>query len=398
MSFGHSIHELPKGCLTAGAPLFVGTDLRKEYGGPVNTIGRFQEALGGDVVSFSRSKLIPQRTPNQENVTHIPVASNQLGRSFSYANPDTLRKIDQLVSRATVLSCHGIFRYHNNWVARQSTANSKPYWIVPHGSLDPWVFTYRRWMKMAWWKLCGRRILNNAAAVIFATKREQEKAQHLYRGKNSFVIPWPVSPIPSVGQAAIADFREELNIQHGDRVLLFLGRLHSMKQPLETMRAFAQAKLDNCHLVVAGCDGDISVTQAEAYATQLNAQNIHVVGPAWGREKHRLFNACDGFILLSHRENFGHSVAEAMSAAKPVIVSAGVDLMHDFGNARAGWIVDPKNRQQVAQAIMEFSQLPTSNLRNLGATGQRLIQAYSFDTFKFHLCSLHQRSIESIKS
>ena len=93
----------------------------------------------------------------------------------------------ELARNYDVIVCHMLFRYHNDWATRLGI----PYFVVPHGSLDPYVFSYRRLQKELWMLACGTRFFR-AEGVIFATQRESQKVFRGIGSDKAHVINWPV--------------------------------------------------------------------------------------------------------------------------------------------------------------------------------------------------------------
>ena len=54
--------------------------------------------------------------------------------------------------------------------------------------------------------------------------------------------------------------------------------------------------------------------------------------------KRDAFVAADAFILPSHQENFGMSVAEALSFGVPVLISNRVNIWREIDADRAGYV------------------------------------------------------------
>ena len=54
--------------------------------------------------------------------------------------------------------------------------------------------------------------------------------------------------------------------------------------------------------------------------------------------KQGAFASADAFVLPSHQENFGISVAEALAAGVPVLISNRVNIWREIDADRAGYI------------------------------------------------------------
>ena len=96
----------------------------------------------------------------------------------------------------------------------------------------------------------------------------------------------------------------------GERLLLFLGRLHEKKGCDLLLEAFRRVA-PPLHLVFAGpcADADLEA-RLRALAEGLP---VTFTGPLYGEEKWAALAAAEVFILPSHQENFGMAVAEALA-------------------------------------------------------------------------------------
>lgn len=318
-------------------PVFVGIDVVPSKGGPFKSLGFFRRALGGRVISFTHPDNVREATGE---ITHLTSVGGRLGHMFLPVGPRGLAMADALLDRASLMSCHILFRHSAHWVRSRARRRGIPYWVVPHGCLDPYVFSYRGAIKRTWMHIFGRRILAGAAHVIFSTQRELEKARVWLSRDNGRVVRWPVEPTAAgLHPGDRVKIRASLGIPPDARAVLFLGRLHPMKRPLETLTSFAAAGR-GLHLVIAGPEDGITRRDLFAEATRLGVtRHVTVLPPVYSGDKERLFSAIDGFVSLSIRENFNHAAAEAMASGVPVFLSAGNDLGCDIADRDCGWIL-----------------------------------------------------------
>ena len=77
------------------------------------------------------------------------------------------------------------------------------------------------------------------------------------------------------------------------------------------------------------------------------------------------------FVLMSHQENFGIAIAEAMAAACPVIISDQLDLAQDIEFAKAG-IVCIASPDRTAAALRRLVSDDALRQR-MGANGRALV-------------------------
>ena len=361
--------------------LQIALDCLEEKGGIFKAVRDFQRVLGGTVLSFTVPDLIPES--RNTDFLHIPIATGPFARRYGVPHLGTLRQVVQEYLRdIQLIVVHGMYRYHTQWAANYARAHRIPYWVVPHGALDPWVFSYRRVPKQAWMRLIGARILREANAVIVTTAREGRKGTPYLAGCNVRVVHLPVQQLGTNGREdARLHVRKQLGIPVNARILLFLGRLHPMKRVIETIGAVHKAEHPDVHLVVVGPGTtEMPLDELRTRVRMLGAQNVHVVGPYFGAAKDRWLLGADGFISLSHRENFNYSAAEALACGLPVILSPGNDLAPEISPNRVGWLLGSFALDEAADAIRQFGQSSMKELEDMGAAGAFWASANLTDT------------------
>ena len=332
----------------------------------------FRHALGGAILSFTAPGLIPKT--GATDVIHLPTGDGALARAYGKPERQALGQYARTrLQRVELIVVHGLYRYHAQWGAAFARAHRIPYWVVPHGGLDPWVFSYRSVQKRAWMRLIGSRVLREAQSVVVATAREAEKAARHLAGCRVRVAHLPVAPVAIEGrEEARVSVREQLGIPDDARILLFLGRLHPMKRVVETIDAVHRAADPAVHLVVVGPSSpDLSVEDCRARADALGAGNVHIIGPSFGAGRDRWLLGADALISLSHRENFNYAAAEALSAGLPVILSPGNDLASELAGRGVGWLLKSFAPHEEVEAIREFGAAPVERRRAMGAAGAR---------------------------
>ena len=102
---------------------------------------------------------------------------------------------------------NGLWQYLGFAVWRRYAGTATPYYVFPHGMLDPWfkkAFPLKHLKKWLYWPWAEYRVLRDAAAVVFTSEEERVQARKsfwLYRCREE-VSPLGVeSPPPSSSQA-----------------------------------------------------------------------------------------------------------------------------------------------------------------------------------------------------
>jgi glycosyltransferase involved in cell wall biosynthesis len=205
-----------------------------------------------------------------------------------------------------------------------------PYVIMPHGMLDPVVFARNRKLKACWARMWERSNVQGANLLVFNSSREETKARACgWRLPETLVLPH------TIGQTAGKSLppRTQLEVRYpslsGKTVVAFAGRINWVKN-LDLLIAavgLLQKRDSNISLVFAGPDTDGYQTELQRYANGLGlGNNILFTGMLGDNELAAVYSRADVVALVSKKENFGLSAAEALAAGVPVVLSDGVDI------------------------------------------------------------------------
>ena len=239
---------------------------------------------------------------------------------------------------------NGIWQYLSFAAWRRYGGSSIPYYVFPHGMLDPWfkeTFPLKHLKKWLYWPWAEYRVLRDAAAVIFTSEEERSQARKsfwLYRCREK-VSPLGVEA-PPISSNAKSEFLSRYPQLQNTRIFLFLGRLHPKKGCDMLLEAFAQMRSnDSISLILAGPDQVGWESDLRRQVTRLNLTNrVVFTGMLEGSMKQGAFANAEAFVLPSHQENFGISVVEALAASVPVLVSNRVNIWREIEADRAGYV------------------------------------------------------------
>lgn len=111
-------------------------------------------------------------------------------------------------------------------------------------------------------------------------------------------------------------------IKKNDIVLLFMGLLIPRKNPIFVLEVFLELRklFQNLKLIFIG-DGSESQRIKEKIKSLHLSDEVILIKSAFGQEKSYWLSRMNIFLLPSLSEGFGLAVTEAMSFAKPVVVS-----------------------------------------------------------------------------
>jgi glycosyltransferase involved in cell wall biosynthesis len=140
----------------------------------------------------------------------------------------------------------------------------------------------------------------------------------------------------------------------GREVILFVGRINWVKNLDLLLKALVHVRNErrNAMLVFVGPDneGYQSVLQEQAHGLGLG-NDILFTGMLQGDALKEAYARADAFALVSQKENFGHTVAEALSCGIPVVVSKEVGVSADWPQCDAVFRVE-SCVEQIASALV----------------------------------------------
>lgn len=328
----------------------------------------------------------PQSNPHlgdEENWCVVPTRQGMLGRQYGSIARSTQTKLKNVVESADIVFVHLLYRYHAIWAAHCAREFGKPVVIVPHGGLDPYVFTYRTLRKRLWLK-AYHRLLFRDNLVLYATDRERDKAAAAVGKVAARCLFWPMDD----ETCQLADTLPRIALT--PRRLLLVGRLHPMKCVLETVRAFRRANVAGWQLDVIGAEtGDISVDAVRTAAGEDWGRSVVYRGVLDRRSLYTEYSKASALILASHRENFGHVVAEAMRFGLPVLISEDVDLHTVVRRSGAGVVIPIGSENGIFDALCTFLRMPAAQLQTLGDAARRAAQEhFDFQNFASKYCGI----------
>jgi glycosyltransferase involved in cell wall biosynthesis len=366
-------------------------DLSLASTGVYTTARNFREALesGGDAVfsvSFDRSQHAEE---SRDFVSHSIRASRLPGfNRFGFSWSAALGYYDDLLDNADIIFAHSLYGYHIDWVACRARPRQRVF-IIPHGALDGYCFTYRNIRKRLWLKR-NRHFLEERAIYIFSSQYERAEANRFVDIPRSEVLFWPV------GAGFLGCQVSDRSGRFADQqILLLVGRLHPMKRTLETVQAFARLARTGWQLHVVGPPSQgASIDDLRQSAGAAWGRTVHYRGALPADQLAVLYQSADGILLLSRRENFANVVAEALTNGCPAFVSDRVGLADEV-RARGWGLVFPEGElgdcRAVIERAMEFCRADQPPIR--AARQEAARNTFSFQRFQAELLRIQDRAL-----
>lgn len=274
------------------------------------------------------------------------------------------RWVRENAHRFDVAIVHGVWNWASAGGGRACRAAGLPYVLFTHGMLDPYfreIKPLKHWVKQIFWIGQGP-VLRDADYVLFTARQEAFLARGAFWGPSwrERVVKYGADgPSPIGKQDRVAAFRSSMGLSQNQPYLLFLSRIHRKKGTDVLVNAFAliAQEYPDLHLIVAGPDPDnLVVGLRSAAAAGLVSQRVHFPGMLLGDMKWGAMEGAEAFTLLTHQENFGIVLAEALAARTPVITTTKTNIWQELKESGAAIICEDTLEGGV-QALRTFLSL-----------------------------------------
>lgn len=321
------------------------------------------------------------------------------------------------------------------------TSQSRPRLVwSTHGMTAPWSMRHKWWKKCLVWWLWQKPLLRRAALIHSTVEQEAEWNRALGLVEKVKVKgvgeQWIRSIIVPLG-TYLPEEKSESTAVHlcsspspTPKTLLFIGRIYPVKALDRLIEAFARAHVPGWQLRLVGPDQSGHTAELIALCEKLNIHyseatkstfrsdqivdfatptpslytstrpTVVFAGPKFGPDLAAEYAACDILALVSHTENFGATVVDALAHGKPVITSTatpwqevtGIDAKGSGDRAKearysaeapeevlptpeaCGWWVD-NDVDTLTSCLRSALNTPPSTLAQMGARGRSLVES-----------------------
>jgi len=279
-----------------------------------------------------------------------------------------------------VVHIHGLYRFPVTAAAWWARREGVPFMIMPHGCLDPFLYSQSRYnlpLKRIYERLFDIPNLNHASAIHYTSEEEARQAAHLRLRARPIVVPNGIDwesyrRLPQRGC-----FRKRLLLNDQVPLVLFLGRINFKKGLDVLVLAFSLViqKHPNARLAFVGPDNEGYGSKVKRWCEEKGIEDkvlfVDHLGP---EEVKQAYVDADVFVLPSYTENFGLTVVESMACGCPVIISDRVNIWRQVEQVKAGIVVrlDP---EAVAKAITRLLE-DRETARTIGTRGRQAAEKF----------------------
>jgi glycosyltransferase involved in cell wall biosynthesis len=262
--------------------------------------------------------------------------------------------------RTDLVHNHGLWLMPNVYSAWAASRHGRPLVVSPRGTLAAPALSISRGIKRGFWTLFQGRAVRSAVCLHATSEQEYEDIRNAGLRQPVAIIPNGVD-IPSANDA-----RKDKPL----RTLLYLGRIHPIKGIDNLLRAWQQVAVQfpNWQLRLVGPGSAGHLAQIKLLMNELSLKRVVLAGPRYGEQKQAEYADADLYILPSHTENFGMTVAEALAQGVPVITTTGTPWEGVLSRG-CGWWISP-TVTGIEKALYEALPLDQNTLVDMGRIGR----------------------------
>jgi len=274
-------------------------------------------------------------------------------------------RIEALVNWADVVHLTGHWTLLNAAVYLAARRAGKPHVVCPAGALPR--YGRSRVLKTSYNWVVGRKIVRNArACVAIASNEVAQLAEYGVPAERVTIIPNGIDP-EEFAKPDPAGFRAKFGLPDAP-LILFMGRLNSIKGPDLLLKAFADAGLASrgYNLVLAGSDDGMLDTLKTGVARAGVTGNVRFIGHVGAHDKAGAYCASELLVIPSRQEAMSIVVLEAGICNRPVLITdrCGFNEVERVGGGR----VVPASVDGIRSGLLGM----LGDAERLPAMGQRL--------------------------
>ncbi len=247
------------------------------------------------------------------------------------------------------------------------------------------------WLKPVAVGLC-RWFWNTSAAVVAPSREVAERQVQQGLRRPLSVIPTGVDVASFQGGDASGP-RQELGLQDGDRILLYMGRVAREKSLDFLLEAVARARRDDprLRLVLVGDGPERPALQARALELGLEGHAAFLGYRPRASLRHYLA-AATAFVFTSQTETQGLVLLEAQAAGVPVLAVRASGTTEAVLPERSGFLVEPGDTGVFAAAMVRLVG-DEALLRRLSDGAREQAERFSVEAMSVRMLEVYQQAL-----
>jgi glycosyltransferase involved in cell wall biosynthesis len=352
-------------------------NLDNSYGGPARSVPllvKYLDKLGIENIIFSVKVFENEENTVLKDNPSIKVIKTPLNGISKLKYSSSLKsKIENEIKENTIIHIHTLWSYPAYIGYKLAKKYDLPLVVSSRGMLYPWALNQSKIVKQIAMKIFVKDMLKTADFIHITETKEEEAIRKLNINTKCILVPNGIE-MEHKYNSLDDDVLQRIKYNKNKRYIMFLGRIVHNKGLHYLINSYKQLKdkYTNVEVLVVGGIED------EAYFNSLEQMDgVHFLGQLDGLQKHTIFSISSLFVLPSKSENFGISIAEAMSYRLAVITTTGTPWQ-EIQEKDAGWWIE-LNQENLDEALDEALNCNKEYLKAKGNNGFGIIKHYIWD-------------------
>jgi glycosyltransferase involved in cell wall biosynthesis len=356
--------------------LHIVESLDNRYGGPAKSVPLLVKYL--NKLNIKNKVFSVQAYKDEENslldesgidVTKVPL----MGLYKIKYSPTLEYKIIQEIREDTVIHVHTAWTYPTYIGYKIAKKYNVPLVLSVRGTMYEWALNQSKYIKKFAMFIFQKDMLNYADFLHITEPNERKSLEAINIKNKTILIPNGIEldhMFYSLNKGILSKINYDTNIKY----IMFLGRIVHNKGLHYLINSYIKLKnkYKNIEVLVVG-----GVEDKKYFKKIIKPDGVHFLGVLDGEDKHTVFCISSLFVLPTKSENFGISIAEAMSYKIPVVTTTGTPWQEIEKN-NAGWWVD-LSQENIDNAIDEAMGESYDMLKAKGDRGYDIIKHYTWD-------------------
>ncbi len=262
-----------------------------------------------------------------------------------------------------------------------------PYIVTPRGMLEEWALKQSYFKKKVFYFIVEKFHLKYATYLRATSDLEALTFRKLGFKENKILnIPNSIK---------IPNFKSKQRKKNKKKRLLFLSRLHPKKGLVELLNAWKKIQINypDWELLICGFNENNYKKVILTIIKDLNLKRVILKDFVTGKEKEKIYYSSDVFILLSHSENFGLSIAEALSYKIPVITTTNTPWKK-LNKFKCGWCIK-LNAKIIVKTIEKAFLMSRKERTIMGQNGREwMIKDFSDSSIGIRMDAVYKKILE----
>ena len=162
-------------------------------------------------------KLNAQLTIKAIKLSNIDVSYAEFDKTSKQKGKITFEKTSGVI-------VHGAFLAHLSYAYQLSRHLKVPLYLVPHGTTDPYVFSYGKLKKRIWLEMIGKPATHQAKKILFSTSLERDKSILPFAKNKGNICPFSVETPEDIDRVLCQRWlRQKLGLSDEEKILLYFG-------------------------------------------------------------------------------------------------------------------------------------------------------------------------------